>query len=219
MSSGKYSQTAYFDFSTTASCGGSPIILTSIGTGCNAAVSLSSDSSTCTPFGKTGSEYTMYSQKCNIDQPFTLSGFTRNYVVKSVFASSDNCEKDTLQAFAVAADSTCHTNPQPFGNFTYIKANCNGDQPIWQDCKDSNCQNCDTINYTNQPCQVTGAGASVKVECVKSTTSVSPTGPGGRNRTSDLPDDTFNKPSSATSLKFKFVYKFALLSILVVGIL
>lgn len=175
----KYSQTNYFDFSTTSSCGGSPIIVTSVGTGCNAALENNEGGKVCSSYGSPG-EYTMYSTICTED-PIDLSSFTRNYVVKSVYVTSDKCEGDPLQAFALAADNLCHMNPSGDQNSTYLKTNCNGGQPIWQECSDSSCTNCKTVRYTSSPCQLAGAGTSNKVACFTATKL--PTDGNGKNNT------------------------------------
>ena len=152
-----YFQTAYYDFSTTASCGGSPIVL-STAIGCTT-------SNICESFANS-IEYTMTSRICS-ENPFTFDSTTRNYVVKEVFASSSKCEGNPIQGFAVAADSTCHQNPSFGGNddVRFLRANCNGNQPIWEECHDSRCTNCTIIRYTNNPCKLTGASASTKISC------------------------------------------------------
>jgi hypothetical protein len=155
-----YSVTQYFDFSTTASCTGSPILITSVGTGCNTP---KYDDIICSSasFG----EYIAYSTHCS-KEFMKLSAFKRNYVVKSVYTSSEQCEGQPLQATALAADDLCHLNPYGENGTAYVKTNCNGGQPIWSECSDSSCTNCDTIYYTDVPCQLAGAGTSNKVECV-----------------------------------------------------
>src|SRR6478609_1902602 len=175
----KYTQTNYFDFSTTASCGGSPIIVTSVGTGCNAALENNEDGKVCTAYGS-GGEYISYSTICTANA-IDLSSFTRNYVVKSVYVTSDKCEGEPLQAFALAADSMCHMNPSGDNSTAYLKTNCNGGQPIWQECSDAACTNCKTVRYTNSPCQLAGAGSSNKVACY--TASKSPGDNGANNGT------------------------------------
>ena len=131
-----YSVTSYFDFSTTASCGGSPIIITSVGTGCNAAIQENTDALVCTASATPG-EYIAYSTRCS-QNAMDFSGYKRNYVVKSVYTTSDQCASQPLQAFALAADSLCHMNPSGDNSTAYLKTNCNGGQPIWSECSDSN---------------------------------------------------------------------------------
>lgn len=186
-----YTSTSFFDFSTTASCGGSPIIIQTVGTGCSSAVANNPNGFVCAAYDSaTAKEYTMYSNMCQ-QEPFNLSTYTRNYVVKSSYSQSDKCSGSPLQGVAIAADSACHANPGGMNMTSYVKANCNGGQPILQECADSSCSRCNTISYTNEPCQLTGAGASIRVECVNSAGkgggNGGTNGKGGGNATIDQP--------------------------------
>jgi len=164
----QFSLTNYFDFSTTASCGNSPIIITSVGTGCSAAVQGNVGGLVCNAYGK--GEYKMYSTVCSATA-MDLSAYKRNYVVKSVYHTSSTCEGEPLQAFALAADSMCHMNPSGDNATAYLKTNCNGGQPIWQECSDASCTVCKTSTFSEKSCSLTGAGSSNKVFCVLAATS------------------------------------------------
>jgi hypothetical protein len=185
-----YTQTRYFDFSSTASCSGSPIVITSVGTGCNSAVSENLYGRYCASYGVAG-EYQRYSTVCS-SNALDLGNYTRNYVVKSVFVSSEICQGTPLQAYALVADGVCHQDPAHNGS-AYLRTNCNGNQPIWEECFDSKCTQCKTIQYTNSPCQLAGAGTSNKVECYtanRSPVSVpgSPTSDGNTSAGGDVTD-------------------------------
>jgi len=159
-----FSQVSFFDFSSTASCHGSPIIIQSTGGGCNSAIENNSNSRTCSTFSGSP-EYIVYSSSC-ADNLFDFSEYTRNYVVKTTYSQSDKFMGVPLQGVALAADSACHSNPGGNNSTKFVKANCNGGQPILQECMDSLCKQCKTYTYTNEPCQLLSAGASVKVECI-----------------------------------------------------
>ena len=202
MSLLRYSQTGYFDFSTTASCGNSPIIITTVGTGCNAAVGNNADGKVCAPFVGSSNEYTKYSTICT-NSSLDLSGYTRNYVIKAQFMGSDKCQGDPLQSFALAADGVCHYNPSGDNSTMYLKSNCNGGQPIWSECSDSACVNCKTTTYTSSPCQLAGAGTSNKVSCFTAPiVNSKPNGNGTSNSTSDSGTDPFNSSSSRNMISF-----------------
>ncbi len=174
MTSMTYGQTAYYDDTATISCAGSPIVIQSIGNGCNSAVQANTNSETCSPYVGNLVEYSMMKVSCSRD-PLVLTGSKRNYVTYTTYASSASCDGPPLTVLAVASDSLCHLNPvngggtitADTGDFSsYIQVNCNGNQPIWRSCSDDKCTKCQEKAYSNVPCQLTSAGASVKVECV-----------------------------------------------------
>jgi len=217
----KYTQTAYFDWTTSASCAGSPIILTSVGTGCNSAVQNNVGGSLCTAYNS-ASEYTMYATTCRQDA-MNLTMYARNYVVKSYYVTSETCQGQPLQVFALAADDMCHMNPTGDNNtISYIKTNCNGGQPIWQECSDSKCKNCKSTSYGNAPCQLAGAGTSNNIVChlanlsnaAGGTTNIAPSN--GGNSTGVVGDPTNPFGNGATnltgvgSLMLAFVVSFVL---------
>jgi hypothetical protein len=184
-----YTVTSYYDFSTTASCGGSPIIVTSVGTGCNSAIELNANGITCAEYG-ISDEYKMYSNRCSMNA-LDLGNYTRNYVIKSLHVNSEQCQGAPLQTFALAADNMCHQNPAEKNGTSYMKTNCNGDQPIWEECSDSNCTKCNTVKYTNSQCQLASAGTSNKIECFIATKS--PTGNNGnRGNNGNIEDNKNN---------------------------
>ena len=160
----QFTQVVYFDFSTTASCGGSPIIITTTGTGCNSATALNENSGKCSTYSDPAKEYTMQWSRCSND-PFSLSSYARNYVVKTYYQTSSSCGGTPLSGVAVAADSMCHANPGGTNSSIYVKVNCNGDQPVWNECTDANCRNCQQTSFTKDSCQLMGAGASEQVFC------------------------------------------------------
>lgn len=194
----RYSLTSFYDFSTTASCGGSPIVVQAIGTGCNSAVENNSNGLVCSAYlgsEKGGAEYKMFSTLC-ATTPFDLSTYSRNYVVKTSYATSDKCGGPILQGTALAADSICHANPYGTNETLYIKANCNGGQPILQECSDSSCNKCKTYAFTSSSCQLSGAGASVNVQCFTASTDSTRKLGGGGNATISI--DGFDNPTNVT---------------------
>jgi hypothetical protein len=195
-----YTLTAFFDFTTTASCGGSPIIVTSVGNGCNTALSDNVGETTCSAYNE-NTQYIMQETSCSTTS-MDLSNYTRNYVVKSIFVQSDQCQGDPLQSFALAADSMCHYNPSGTNGSNYFKTNCNGNQPIWSDCTDSNCVNCNTVTYSSSPCQLVAASSSNMVSCFTATKlpTTSSSAPNATISTMTIPID--NGPNSSSMQHF-----------------
>jgi len=208
-----YTQTSYFDFSATASCGGSPIIVSSVGTGCNAAFELNSNGATCSSYD-TSSEYKLYSNRCSMNA-LDLGNYTRNYVVKTIYTTSEKCEGNPLQAFALAADSTCHQNPSGDNSTAYIRTNCNGGQPIWEECSDATCTKCTTTRFTDTPCQLAGAGTSNKVECYTSPSKTPKNGNNGTDTEPLFPDPFANSVGKLNAKTINVLYV-ALISIALV---
>jgi hypothetical protein len=159
-----YTATYYFDFSATQSCGGSPIFFNFVGTGCSSAVGDNTNGRVCSEL-PAGSEYTRSLIQCTAT-PEDISAFTRNYVFKNSYSTSDKCQGDILQGVALAADGMCHYNPSGKNGSMYVTTNCNGGQPIWSECSDAACKSCTTQSFTSDSCQLVGAGASNKVYCV-----------------------------------------------------
>ena len=203
MSVYKYSQSAYFDYTTTASCGGSPIIITSVGTGCNAAIGNNADGKVCSAFGAS-SEYKMFSTSCSNDA-LDLSSYKRNYVVKSNYVTSEKCEGEPLQSFALAADSLCHMNPSGDNSSMYLRTNCNGGQPIWSECSDSACTNCKSVTYSSSPCQLAGAGTSNKVYCYVAGSATNGTTSGGNSTNGNNGNSTFDFGADTSSARKKHI--------------
>ena len=69
----------------------------------------------------------------------------------------------------MAGDAECH----PLGGDTksYFFANCNGAKPIFKYCQDSGCNNCTETIYTTE-CNLLGASASLKVQCLRANSRV-----------------------------------------------
>jgi len=201
-----YGQSNFYDASSTISCAGSPIILSSIANYCNFAVQENTNSLTCAPYSGPFGEYKMQQTMCTANGAIDFSGFKRNYVTLTTFASSSSCGGQPLMTVAVAADAMCHMNPlagggtitDDTGDFsTYLSVNCNGGQPIWKSCSDVQCTKCTTRNYSNTPCQLTSAGASVKVECVLTATETA------KGNSSSLPSSSRGNATLDTTVPYQ----------------
>lgn len=144
-------QTAYFEYS----CTSAPVVISYTQNGANCM-------ETCRPL--VGVQYKYVSSMCPATQQIYLSNWQRHYVVKETFQASADCSGHVLESFAVAADVLCH--PLGVDDKSFVQVNCNGGNPVWKTCKDSQCtKNCTIDSGINQQCTVTGASASQRMRC------------------------------------------------------
>jgi len=162
MTSYNYSISAYYDFG----CSSSPIIMMSSKSGCYF-------EHLCAPTNLPNAPYVAQSSSCS-SLPITIPDPTRDYVVKSLFPYSETCSGLPLTQYVVAADYSCHPNPQAGNNanIAYFRTSCNGAMPIWDECLDSLCTNC-TSTAANKACLLGGAGTSNGFQCIKAQTTKS----------------------------------------------
>lgn len=110
-------------------------------------------------------DYNYEEMSCSKENSISFDRWKRNYVVKELYMESGTCQGKVSQAYAIAADNTCH--PVPHGTeWKWTMVNCNGGNPIWKTCEDKRCMNCTTEAYGGEPCTLKAAMASDKVRCV-----------------------------------------------------
>jgi hypothetical protein len=169
-------QVAHYDFTSTSTCTGSPIIVSHVrgGAKCettNFEIQDGNASRTCVK--SPWSDYAWQETSCSQGQSISFERWKRHYVVKELYMESGTCSGEVAQAYAVAADNMCHPLPSNNGNgggMSWVMVNCNNGNPTWKTCIDSGCSsNCTTEQYGGQPCKLKAASASDKVRCVLAT--------------------------------------------------
>lgn len=164
-------QLAYYDQTSSSGCIGSPIVVSYSTTPC--------EESRC-EIATVG--YRWKQTVCSLPSINTPDSFSdvmpitwsRHYVVKETFTGTSYCEKGTLlQAHAVAADDMCHplTTDTNHGHErrerNWVKANCNGNDPIWSSCYDDQCKDCIEESSQYQTCRILGSASSSKMRCIR----------------------------------------------------
>ncbi|KAJ3082510.1 hypothetical protein HK102_001624 [Quaeritorhiza haematococci] len=126
-----------------------------------------------------GATYPLTETVCIAGKPYDLnfgkvsSLPSRDYVVKTEWTNSETCEGAPASVVAVVAEDVCYADmdadvPGKIGR--YVKASCNGGDPVWHDCDEKTCglQKCVEFARTGARCQKIGAFASRLLQCVKS---------------------------------------------------
>lgn len=167
-------QNAFYDYTSTSRCTGSPLLVSFIQYSHDCASNNLFEidgESTCSPFvGAESYAYKWTGSSCTNATSLDISKWTRNYVVKETYMQSAKCSGPSSQGFAVAADSFCHPLPASAINneaSQYVMANCNGGSPTWKTCVDKSCtQNCTIEEWGGQPCKLMAASASHRIRCL-----------------------------------------------------
>ena len=77
-----------------------------------------------------------------------LTGRVSDYVTIARMNGAQ-CAGEPSSLVAIVADALCHTNPStPAGDpYRFVSANCNGRSPLYQTCRDSRCEDCQTATF------------------------------------------------------------------------
>lgn len=194
-------QTAFYDYTSTNTCTGSPILVSYVRDTCIGRQFEITNNSTGGGTMTCQSALTDYSWEqtsCNPNSNnIDISNWSRNYVVKELFTYSSTCEDNVAQAFAVAADDICHPMTMEMASTqhtqAYVKVNCNANSPIWNTCWDNKCLNCTVETFGGSPCKLMGAAASNKIRCISApNVPASPTRPTSTTNTVSIPTGSWS---------------------------